>query len=103
MGSGSPADGLDAVSRAEQDFLKRNYRAKSSLRFTTEISDSLLLQYGGSQLLTATSSAISLLGAGVVASASREAGKIEFRDDAPAGGWKYFRYVNKLDARVLHC
>lgn len=85
------ADALSKVEAAQQAVLRKTHAGKAGAQFTQEVKESLLFQYNWNELLSAASTAITLVGACHVAAASPEATAISLADAAPAGGFKYLR------------
>ncbi|PTD03277.1 hypothetical protein FCULG_00009117 [Fusarium culmorum] len=84
-------DHLDKVESAQQALLKKTHSGKVGAQFVQEVKESLLFQYNCNELLYATPTAITLMGACHVAAASPEAAAINLGDGVPTGGFNYLR------------
>lgn len=86
-------DHLDKVESAQQALLKKTHSGKVGAQFVQEVKESLLFQYNWNEVLYATPTAITLMGAYHVAAASPEASTINLGDGVPTGGFKHLRFV----------
>ncbi|KAM0388299.1 hypothetical protein ACHAQC_009909 [Fusarium culmorum] len=94
-------DHLDKVESAQQALLKKTHSGKVGAQFVQEVKESLLFQYNCNELLYATPTAITLMGACHVAAASPEAAAINLGDGVPTGGFKYLRYPTGTDLSIF--
>jgi hypothetical protein len=93
--SRNQADALAQLEKASQERLKKEYNGKAGTKFVTEVRESMLFQYNWADLLSAAPTALSLLGACHVASASPEAAAITLGSAMPRGGWQHLRVSEK--------
>ncbi|KAG4253200.1 hypothetical protein FPRO03_07160 [Fusarium proliferatum] len=109
------AEALAELEKANQERLKKEYSGKAGTKFVTEVRESMLFQYNWADLLSAAPTALSLLGACHVASASEEASAIRLGGSCmPKGGWQYLKvaesptlkaclvYVGDCGAKTFH-
>ncbi|KAM0345796.1 hypothetical protein ACHAPU_006149 [Fusarium lateritium] len=108
-------EALAELEKANQDRLKKEYSGKAGTKFVTEVRESMLFQCNWADLLSAAPTALSLLGACHVASASEEASAIRLGGNCmPKGGWQHLKvaesptlkaclvYVGDCGAKTFH-
>ena len=94
------SDALADVERARKE-MQKEYGGKMSNQFVDEVKSSALFQFSWGELLSASPTALTLMGSLWIAASSPVAERISLKDSMPTGGFQYL--VKRNDPTLRSC